>query len=526
MKFLNFHRKPISMYVAIAFLAMVCFWANQAPAAPKAPAPDKGSSASMEKQEGDGTGFIETEESAPHAKSGKKFPWLIAAVVVIAGGAALYFFVLKKKNYTLTVNVGEGVTGTPASGTSTNKKGTVVNYSYSLQNGYDNLMVTLDGAAIAASGTVTMNANHTLEAKATKTFVLTVSRGEHVTGSPASGTYSYARGSNVSYSYAPESGYSNLDVKLDNVAAAASGTIAMNDNHTLTANLYGANLAVNSTPAGAHIYLDNVDSGHFTPYTFTFNSSVTKIVHLRYSCGYKEHRETVSVALGQTKTINAILLPGIMEYFVIPASSCWLPYNPSNWTTPLENYRYIGSAANWDTNVYNYSFSGDYSVIIQMDRVSGQLWGSNTIFLATGTNMTNASGYLFQYHCDGRYSVYRAANWNFISSSGSSITALRPYTNTPAVVQGLNKFNFMKVVKSGSNYAFYINNTLVTSISDATYTPTYLALIFFVGGVHTQIQYNSVNLTLGGAAALSVPYLPVDAVPSTGKEHDEATGRI
>ena len=37
------------------------------------------------------------------------------------------------------------------------------------------LSVTLDGAAVAASGSVTMNANHTLAASATKTFVLTVS---------------------------------------------------------------------------------------------------------------------------------------------------------------------------------------------------------------------------------------------------------------------------------------------------------------------------------------------------------------
>ena len=129
------------------------------------------------------------------------------ALVAVAGGAALYFLVLKKKNYTLTVTVGEGVTGTPAAGTSTNKKGTAVAYSYTLQSGYDNLSVTLDGAAVAASGSVTMNANHTLAASATRTFVLTVSRGEHVTGTPASGTYSHASGANVPYSYAPAGGY-------------------------------------------------------------------------------------------------------------------------------------------------------------------------------------------------------------------------------------------------------------------------------------------------------------------------------
>ena len=61
-------------------------------------------------------------------------------------------------------------------------------------------------------------------------------------GTPASGTYTYANGANVPYSYAPASGYSNLEVKIDNVAAANTGTITMNANHTLTANLQGANI--------------------------------------------------------------------------------------------------------------------------------------------------------------------------------------------------------------------------------------------------------------------------------------------
>jgi hypothetical protein len=525
MKSLNFFRRPISMYVAIAFLAMVCLWANQTPAAPTAPAADKSAPASMDKNEGAGTGFIESEETAPHAKSGKKFPWLIVAVVVIAGGAALYFLVLKKKNYTLTVNVGEGVTGTPASGSSSNKKGTVVNYSYSLQSGYDNLAVTLDGAAVAASGTITMNANHTLEAKATKTFVLTVTRGEHVTGSPGSGTYTYARGSNVSYSYAPASGYAHLEVKIDNVAAAASGTIAMNDNHTLTATLYGANLEVDSTPAGARIYLDNVDSGHNTPYTFNFDTAVTnKAVHLRYSCGYKEYREVVSVALGQTKTVNHTMAPGIWEEFLIPASSCWHPYTSANWTSILELYRFIGSTLKWERNYYSYLFSGDYSVSVHMNRKSGRDWGSNTIFLGTGTSMTSANGYSFQYQTTGNYSIYRYTNYNFVNSTGTTI-ALKNWTSSSAIDTGLNKFNVMKVVKNGTSYSFYIKNTLLTTITDATFIPTYLTLQFYVDGVHTEIQYNYVTLTPGGSAPGSLS-CPPESPASASSEHRDHTGAI
>ncbi len=511
------------MFVIIAFTAMLCCWANQAPAAPAVPAPEKSSPASMANDEGAGPGFIEQEESTPAVKKAKKFPWLIVAAVVVIGGAALYFLVLKKKNYTLTVTSGEGVTGTPAAGTSTHKKGTVVNYSYSLQSGYGDLAVTLDGAPLPASGSVTMNADHTLAATAAKTFVLTVIKGEHVTGGPEGGTYTYARGTNVSYNYTPAGGYSSLQVKIDNVLTGNnSGTVTMDNNHTLSATLLGANLEVTSTPAGARIYLDNVDSGHNTPYTFTFPASVTnKAVHLRYTCGYKESREVVSVAVGQTKIVNRTLVPGIWEEFLIPASPCWHPYNPGYWTSLLELYRYIGGATNWDTNAYGSLFSGDYSVSVHMNRKKGAITSSNSIFLGTGTDMTNASGYAFQYTCDGRISVYRFTNYNFINASGPLPTALRSWINTPAIAQGLNHFNVMKVVKLGSNYGFYINNTILFSFTDATYNPGYLALLFHVGGIHTEIQYNYVTLTPGGGAIDSVPLLPMNDTPATGNGKDQ-----
>jgi hypothetical protein len=525
MKIAKLHRKPVSMFVAIAFTVMLCYWANQTPAAPAVPAPEKSSAMSPGSDESESPGFIEQEEPAHAYKKGKKFPWLIVALVVIAGGAAVYFLVVKKKNYTLTVVVGEGVTGTPSSGSSSNKKGTVVNYNYALESGYSDLSVTLDGAPIAASGSVTMNGNHTLEAKANKTFVLTVSRGEHVSGTPNSGSYTYSRGSNVAYSYAPASGYSNLEVKLDNVMVADSGTINMDNNHTLTATLYGANLQVNSTPAGAKIYLDNVDSGQVTPYTFTFPTAVTKAVHLRYSCGFKEYATTVSVALGQTKTVNNTATPGISETFKIPASPCWHPYVPSRWTSVYELYKYSGTASQWDANVYYYSFVGDYSVSVHMNRQSGKNTGANDIFLGTGTSMTNASGYAIQYSCDGRYSVYRNANYNFITGSGGS-TALRSWTSTPTIVQGLNKFNTIKIVKSGSNYSYYINGTLVTTFSDATYNPTYVALLFYDGGTLTKMQYNNVILTMGGTSPAPTLRPPENVSPETGDKRDQSGSLI
>ncbi len=64
--------------------------------------------------------------------------------------------------YTLTVTLGEGVSGTPAAGTFTYTENDVVTYNYSAQSGYGNLTVTLDNASIPASSTITITGNHTL----------------------------------------------------------------------------------------------------------------------------------------------------------------------------------------------------------------------------------------------------------------------------------------------------------------------------------------------------------------------------
>ena len=196
MKLVNFYRKPISMFVMVTFTILLCFWANQAPAAPSA---GKNSETTMEQGDSNSPNFIEEEsESAAAVKKPKKFPWLLVGAVVVVGAAALYFLVLKKTKYELTVNLGAGTTGTPATGKY--KKGEVVPYSFSAQTGYVNLQVMLDGAEVAAAGNVTMDKDHTITASATQ----------------------------------------------------------------------GATIQVNSTPAGAKIYLNNVDSGQVTPYTFNF----------------------------------------------------------------------------------------------------------------------------------------------------------------------------------------------------------------------------------------------------------------
>jgi hypothetical protein len=72
----------------------------------------------------------------------------------------------EENQFTLTVILGEGVSGDPVSGTFTYDQGDVVNYSFTLGAGYGSLTVTLDGTDVPASGTVTMNTDHVLSARA------------------------------------------------------------------------------------------------------------------------------------------------------------------------------------------------------------------------------------------------------------------------------------------------------------------------------------------------------------------------
>lgn len=67
----------------------------------------------------------------------------------------------------LTVTLGNGVSGTPAAGTFNYPQGTVVTYSFAVAEGYYDLTVLLDGAAIDSNGTITMDDDHTLDVAAT-----------------------------------------------------------------------------------------------------------------------------------------------------------------------------------------------------------------------------------------------------------------------------------------------------------------------------------------------------------------------
>lgn len=180
--------------------------------------------------------------------------------------------------YALTINLGTGVTGTPAA-TASYPQGTVVNYSYTLLAGYQNLVVTLDGAPVAASGTVTMNGLHTLAVSAQlQSFTITASPGANGTISPAGAT-AVSYGGNLTYTITPNLGYQVLSVLVDGVPVGTPSSYAFTNvtsDHTISATFQILTFPINAvagsngsiSPAG----VTSVNYGSSQLYTMTPNA--------------------------------------------------------------------------------------------------------------------------------------------------------------------------------------------------------------------------------------------------------------
>jgi hypothetical protein len=417
------------------------------------------------------------------------------------------------QGYTLTVNLGAGTSGTPPA-TAIYPQGHVVNYTYSAQAGYAGLQVSLDGAAVASSGIVTMNTNHTLDVTAVQGYTLTVNLGTGTTGTPAI-TTSYAVGQVVNYSYSTQAGYGGLQVKLDDAAVAASGSVTMNSNHTLaTSAVLGATVNINSTPTGAAIFDNYVYTNKSTNTTLTYTTAGTHTYLLR-KCGYQDYSKTQNVVVGQIYNINAILLPGIFDDFLI-SPTCWVPRANGNWTVASGLYQCKAKVTNWNYSNYNSpATTSTYTVEVKMARVGGSRFNSTSIVLGNSTDMTRQSGYLFNYTTDGWYSLWRWNNRN-LETGGGTEDSIKDWNKASSIIQNLGSWNIIKIVRSGSAYSFYINGVHVFSFSDSHYDPRYLVLTSYFGNEVTEIHYEYAKLTQGAAMGL-MPVATINSVTLAGE---------
>ena len=164
-------------------------------------------------------------------------------------------------------------------------------------------------------------------------------------------------------------------------------------------------IEVNSTPAGAKIYLDGVDTGMATPFTFTNKEAGTYVIKLDVY-HYKIWEENVIVIANQTTYLNPLLTHASTQYITLqpgPAEgkdalvSSFFPeseygsgliidvgntadgtilrsYIQFDLSSVPENARVIDT----DLLLYQYNTSGTEDFIIDLHKVTSE-WQEGTI---------------------------------------------------------------------------------------------------------------------------------------------------
>lgn len=231
-----------------------------------------------------GDGSTDTGPSPVHVyPNAGTFFWSLVVTDAVNGlvGATGSVTAEPRPHHTLTVSVGSGAAGTPATGTYDLVHGDAVPYAYSAAACYENLAVTLDGAAAPSSGTLTMDTDHAISVTATlKTFTITATAGAGGSIGPA-GASAVPCGGSRGYTITANPGYFIQDVRVDGSSVGAVGsytftgvvadhtiaaTFSQVPNYTLTVSV---SPGVGGTPAGTATF----PQGTVVPYAYAIDDA-------------------------------------------------------------------------------------------------------------------------------------------------------------------------------------------------------------------------------------------------------------
>jgi hypothetical protein len=331
---------------------------------------------------------------------------------------------------------------------------------------------------------------------------LKVEIGEGASGSPGSGSYAYPKGKRIRYKYSAKKGSANLKVQLDGKTVPGTGTLTMNDNHTLTVTTAKqASVTVQSNPEGAAIFVDGMDSTQMTNYTFDLSRAGTHEFLLR-KVGYKEYKASINAEFDKTKTLSQDLEKGLHEDFYAGAESSilwqWQDNPAGKWVTANGQYSTTARLNNWMYSIYNFNFASSkyYILHVKMKRTVGRGDRSNGIALITGTDPGVVNGYLFNYSANGYVSFWRMTNYNIDTASGG-IKALGNWGKSSTVKKGLGSDNSIKIVRQANTYTYFLNNIKTFSFTDSAHNPGYIMIGGDCGGQDTQLFFDYVYLEAG-----------------------------
>jgi hypothetical protein len=148
------------------------------------------------------------------------------------------------------------------------------------------------------------------------------------------------------------------------------------------------NLVVNSTPAGAKIFLDGTDSGFSTPHTFSAKDVATYTVKLQLE-NYADTTENAVVVKDQNTTLDITLTPLYSNFTARIYETTGT--NASQPSGLILSTGMAVSSTNTDIDIYYYSSSDGTSYLVQSASLKSTP-GRTTFFnVTTGTNLNDGA---------------------------------------------------------------------------------------------------------------------------------------
>ncbi|MBI5935046.1 MAG: hypothetical protein HY867_15175 [Chloroflexi bacterium] len=194
--------------------------------------------------------------------------------------------------------------------------------------------------------------------------------------------------------------------------------------------------------------------------------------------------------------------------------------NHPNWTTRLGTWTHLSSAYYTTTGVagkfssisYDTSYSKIVSYEVYMKREGSNTASANHISVRGAPLPLDSYGrwnkeYKFAYTNQGYFAVYK--------TNGTTLTTLKSWTSSTAIAKG--GWNTLKVAADGSSLKFYINGTLVWSVTDTSFSAGNVGIGMYRDTTSTgnKLSVDWAKLTTTSVAADEPPFEEVTA----GEEH-------
>jgi hypothetical protein len=399
-----------------------------------------------------------TESVKPQVKK-RHFPWLgVILGLAIAGGLVYYFVIMKPTLQVATTPTGAKVY---LDGSDTTK---VTPCELKPSLGSHTIKVALEGYADVEREVVIKNGKNSLDIPlAAATYTLSTPAASSTVQREAPCLISWDSSAMSAFRSAPASnrplGVTNVDLEL-----YQSGTKV-------------SDIARGVPNSGSYTW--NVPAT--TAEGFDFKILV--------SC------PGVSESRGFGPPFNLL---GFKEDFADNTANFWLPDNAASWTTAGGYYTASKTTERIGMSIYNF-FYPVTSYTVESKMRWSEFKGSDSgaplfIMLGTSTSFTNNTGYVLGYVQDGTIGIYLVENYNFLNPPPGPPTVLYSGSSS-AVNKGFN-WNTVKVVRSGTSYTLYINNTLIYAFTHSTYSPQYVMLGFGTAGVKTTCDFDYVYMTV------------------------------